>query len=181
MKKIKTVICLMLAMLLSIAALSGCNAQPKTGPSNETQGGTEPPIGTAPTTPTEPTAPLVTAPEDEPYVEPPTAPPVEVKLPSYEMSYSGDMAEIISWDEDHTTGKLSFFVQIEGARLPIFTVLIDQITGENVYVKQNGKGEDVYVSYVMEAMPEGLSEENQRIFGTAQELVNDINASLVLK
>lgn len=173
-------LCVVMAILLMLAAMTGCNSnpQPQTGPSNETQGGTEPPAASGGT---EATAPLVTAPEDEPYVEPPTQPPVQVVMPEYEMSYSGDLADIISWEEAQEQGGLSFFVQIEGEKCPLFTLLLNQIQGELVTMKTNGAGEQIPVSFIMEQIPQGLSEENTRTFCVAQDLVNEIIASLVLK
>ncbi len=170
------VLCLVLLML----AMSGCASSPQaeTGPSNESQGGIElPEEALSP----EPSVPLVTAPEEEPYVEPPTQPPVQLEMTEYVLSYDGEMADIISWEKNTEAGGLSFFVKLGETQYPLFTVLIGQAKGDFVETKKNGKGETVSVSYVMEPMPQGLSQEDEKLYGTAQELVNDINASLTLK
>ncbi len=166
------ILCLILATLLTAAVMTGCSSdpQPQTGPSNETQGGTKPP---------EPSVPLVTAPEEEPYTEPPTAPPVQVVMPEYEMSYAGEMADIISWESE--SDGLAFYVQIEGGKYRLFTLLLNQIEGELVTMKENTEGEQIPVSFLMEPVPEELSRENTQIFCLAQDLVNDMIASLTLK
>ncbi len=171
-KYFSRILCLILAVLLAAAVMTGCSStpQPQTGPGNETQGGTNPP---------EPSVPLVTAPEEEPYVEPPTAPPVQVVMPEYEMSYAGEMADIISWETE--SNGLAFYVEIEGDQYRLFTLLLNQIEGELVTMKENSKGEQIPVSFWMEPVPEGLSQENTQTFCMAQDLVNDMLASLTLK
>lgn len=165
-----------LAAALLAAMLTGCgNAQ--TGPSNETQGGTEPPAQSQP----EPSTPLVTAPEDEPYIEQPTQPPVQVVMPEYELSYSGNMADVISWQELPEEGGLQFYVKLSTGDAALFTLLLDRMEGELVTMKENSAGEKVPVSFLMEEIPEDLSEEDKTAFCFAQDTVNEIIASLKLK
>ncbi|MBQ8910745.1 MAG: hypothetical protein IJY91_06885 [Oscillospiraceae bacterium] len=179
MEKYIKVLCLLMAMALLFA---GCGKpQAQTGPANETQGGITPATDPTNGDPTEPSIPLNTAPEDEPYVEPPTQPPVQVVMPDYELSYSGEMAEVIFWEELAEESGLQFSVKLSSGNAVLFTLLLDQVEGELVTMKENTAGEQIPVSFLMEAVPEGLSEEDLQTYCVAQDKVNEILASLVLK
>ncbi len=174
------IICVLLAASLMAAMMTGCNPkQPpeQTKPANETQGGTEPSVDATP----ELSIPLNTAPEDEPYVEPPTQPPVQVVMPDYELSYSGEMADVIFWEELAEESGLRFSVKLSSGNAVLFTLLLDQVEGEFVTMKENTAGEQIPVSFLMEAVPEGLSEEDRQTYCLAQDKVNEIVASLALK
>ena len=179
-KRYKKILCLIMAMALMTAMMAGCSRkQPpeQTKPANETQGGTALPSDTKP----EHSVPPNTAPEDEPYIEPPTQPPVQVVMPDYELSYSGEMADVISWEELTQERGLRFSVKLSTGNAVLFTLLLDQTQGELVTMKENTEGEQIPVSFLMEAVPEGLSEEDLQTYCLAQDKVNEIMASLILK
>jgi len=174
------VLCVLLAASLLVATMTGCSRkQPpeQTKPANETQGGTEPPAESQP----EPSVPIYTEPGDEPYTEPPTQPPVKVVMPEYELSYSGPLADLIQWQEQPENGSLAFSVQLSTGNALLFTLLLDQAEGEIVIMKENGAGQKVPVSFQMAQAPESLSQEDRQTFLMAQDMVNEIIASLTLK
>lgn len=108
-------------------------------------------------------------------------PPVEIKMPEYELAYAGDMKDVIvSKETDDGTG-LAFSVKLSGGEVPIFTLRYNTDEGELVTVLENAKGERIPVAFEMAAIPEGLSEEEADLFYAAQEAVNDIVGSLTLK
>lgn len=179
-RRYNRVLCVLLAASMMVAMMAGCSQKrppEQTQPSNETQGGTEPPADTKP----EHSVPLNTAPEDEPYIEPPTQPPVQVVMPDYELSYSGEMADVISWEELTQERGLRFSVKLSTGNAVLFTLLLNQTEGELVTMKENTEGEQIPVSFLMEAVPEGLSEEDLQTYCLAQDKVNEIMASLILK
>lgn len=173
-------LCGIVALSLVTAMAAGCGQNPEPSkPAGETQITTQP----APQeqNPVQPSYPLVTEPEDPPYTEPPTEPPVKVVMPQYELTYSGELADVIFWEEQETAGSLRFSVKLSGGNAALFTLLLNQSEGELVVMKENGAGEKIPVSFLMEPMPDGLSEEDQQTFCLAQDQVNDIIASLSLK
>lgn len=165
----------MLCAVMAFAALTMTACESQNGPANETQDETQI------TAQQENSIPLVTAPEDEPYVEPPTVPPVQLKMPTYELTYSGEMAEIITWEELTDAVGLQFFVKVEDEKYPLFTMVLNKAEGDVVQVITNSDGESVTVAFLMEVVPENLSKENEKVFCLAQDTVNDIIDSLVLK
>ncbi len=181
-KKHTKLLCGLLSLALAAVMVTGCGQKQPQEPSNlagETQGSTE----SAPQLqdPIQPSYPLVTEPEDPPYTEPPTEPPVQVVMPQYELAYSGEMADVIFWEEQEAEGSLRFSVKLSGGDAVLFTLLLDQAEGELVVMKENTAGEKIPVSFLMEPMPEGLSEADQQIFCLAQDQVNAVIASLTLK
>lgn len=200
-KKCISFLCAVLTMVLMAAVVSGCKdkAQPETiaESSNVTQGGaqktpeepavTEPkatqPDGAEPesTDPPGENPPEVTAPEEDPYIEPPTEPPVLVVMPDYELTYSGDMSEKIRYEELTGEAGLCFYVRLSSGEVKLFQILINKAAGDFVQMKENSAGEKIPVSFLMESAPEGLSEEDAQTFLMAQDLANDIVGSLILK
>lgn len=194
-------LCAVLIMVLMAAMVSGCKdkAQPETTAesSNVTQNGAQkPPEEPAVTEPnaTQPDAtkpestdppggnpPEVTAPEEDPYIEPPTEPPVQVVMPDYELTYSGDMSEKIRYEELTGEAGLCFYVGLSSGEVKLFQILINEAKGDFVQMKENSAGEKIPVSFLMESIPEDLSEEDAHTFLMAQDLANDIVGSLVLK
>ena len=179
-KKHTRLLCGIAALSLLAAMVTGCGQKPEQSkPTGETQVTTQP----APQEqePIQPSYPLVTEPEDPPYTEPPTEPPVQVVMPQYELTYSGELADVIFWEEQETAGSLRFSVKLSGGNAALFTLLLNQSEGELVVMKENGAGEKIPVSFLMESMPDGLSEADQQAFCLAQDQVNDIIATLTLK
>lgn len=160
-KKYKKLLCMGLVMVL----LSGCGQkQPpeQTKPPTETQGSIS---DTQPVTPEEPD----------------TEQPVKVVMPEYELSYSGPLANLISWQEQPESGGLQFSVKLSAGEGVLFTLLLNQAEGEIVIMKENTAGQKVPISFQMAQTPEDLNEEDRQLFLMAQDTVNEIIASLTLK
>jgi hypothetical protein len=166
----KKILCLLLAALLLVGCTPAQPGQQEQPPEQQTENTTK-----------EQYIPEATASEDEAYTEPPTEPPVQVVMPEYELTYAGYMKEYIVWEESQEKGGLCFYVKLSGGNVPLFTLLLNQAQGELVVMKVNAEGEKIPISFVMEQMPEDLSEEDKQLFATAQETVNDIIGSLTLK
>lgn len=183
-RKYTKVLCVMIALALMAVMFAGCSQKQlpeQTDPANEPQGSTAPPADTNPISPEEPSTPADTQPEDAPVTQPPTEPPVQVTLPAYELSYSGELADRISWKELEDRNGLQFFVRLTDGDAAIFTMLVNQEEGDLVVMKQNSAEEQIPIAFQMKTLPEGLSQEEQDVFFFAQDKVNEIASSLTLK
>ena len=166
-KKYKKLLCMGLVTVLLLGLAAGCGEkQPPehAQPPSETQGSLQTPV-TQPTTPEEPAA----------------EPPVKVVMPEYELSYSGPLANLISWQEQPENGGLQFSVKLSTGDAVLFTLLLNQAEGEIVIMKENGAGERIPISFRMAEAPENLNTEDRQLFLMAQDTVNEIIASLTLK
>ena len=121
--------------------------------------------------------------EEEAMTETPakTLPPVQVKMPEYELAYAGELADLVVVAEEQGTSNLVFFVKLSSGEAHIFTLRFNVVDGELVMFVTNKAGERIPVSFEMAEVPEGLNETDADAFYTAQEAVNEIAASLVLK
>lgn len=163
----KKLLCMGLVTVLLVGLVAGCGEKQtleQTQPPNETQGSIQTPV-TQPTTPEEPA----------------TEPPVKVVMPGYELTYSGPLANLISWQEQPESGGLQFSVKLSTGDGLLFTLLLNQAEGEIVIMKDNTAGQKVPISFRMAETPENLSEEDRQLFLMAQDTVNEIIASLTLK
>ena len=165
-----------MALMVVAATMAACN--------QANQPETEPAESIAPTeavqNATEPEATLPLEPEDAD-TQPPTQPPVEVEMPDYVLSYSGEMAAVIRCEEQPENGGLQFFVELNEGKTPIYTLYLNRIEGDLVVMKKNAAGEEIPVTFLMEPIPENLSAGEETTFCMAQETVNDVINSLVLK
>lgn len=175
-KNLIVVLCLLLVICITAGCKNSGQPAAQTNPPGETQGGqvplAEPTAGT-----TEPPAEAPTGEEGTDEI----VPPVQLVMPDYELTYAGTMADIITWEELTEEVGLCFYVELEGEKYPIFSMLLGKAQGDNVHVKKNGAGEEILITFLMEAEPEGLSEANGQTFCMAQDIVNDIANSLILK
>ena len=110
-----------------------------------------------------------------------TQPPVQVDMRGYSFEYSGDLAEDITLKENKESGDLEFFVSLSGSEAPLFTLRFNSDEGDFVTVIRDASDVPVPVAFRMEQIPEGLEEADETLFCTAQEEVNAIAASIVLK
>lgn len=108
-----------------------------------------------------------------------TLPPVQIEMPDYELTYSGEFQDVILVEEQE--GALVFTVKLSQTEAKIFTLLYNTDEGELVTVLEDAKGNRIPVAFQMTQVPENLSEEDEQLFCSAQEAVNEIVASLVLK
>lgn len=108
-----------------------------------------------------------------------TLPPVQIEMPEYELTYSGEFHDVILVEKQETG--LVFTVKLSKTEAHIFTLLYNTDEGELVTVLEDAKGNRIPVAFQMAPVPESLSEEDEQLFCSAQEAVNEIVASLVLK
>ena len=112
-----------------------------------------------------------------------TLPQVKISMPEYELRYSGQWKDIISTKEVETEGKagLQFSVLLSTGETPIFTLYYNSDEGELVKVLTDTEGNKVPVAFAMNTIPENLGENDANTFYQAQDAVNEILDSLVLK
>ena len=108
-------------------------------------------------------------------------PPVRVEMRDYELSYSGELESVIVFEQQADSNDLAFYVSLSDGRAPIFTLRFNSDEGDYVTVLRDSAGSKLPVAFRMETIPEGLSEEDRKLFFTAQDAVNEIAASLVVK
>ncbi len=157
-----------LVLMLTICLMTGCRssgeASVPTEPAGQENGPVEEPTG-----------------ETQGGTQAPTQPPVMIQMPDYELTYDGEMAQYIRTEELPEQNGLRFSVALSDGEKTIFTLLFNQAEGELVTMLTNEAGEKIPVSFLMEPIPEGLSQEDYDLFCIAQEQVNAIIASIVLK
>lgn len=119
--------------------------------------------------------------EERQALEPTPMPKVEIKMPEYEMAYAGEMQDVILTETLSDANGIKFSVKLSDSEAHIFTMLYNTYDGELVTVLKDANGNQVPVAFMMPSIPEGLSTEDEYLFYTAQEAVNDIVSSLVLK
>lgn len=112
---------------------------------------------------------------------PETEPPVQVDMPEYELTYSGALKDIIVMNIQDDESTLVFNVKISKGEAHIFTLRYNTDDGELVTVKEDKNGNRVPIAFEMASLPEDLNEEDQQVFFEAQDAVNEIVESLVLK
>lgn len=112
-----------------------------------------------------------------------TQPPVEISMPEYTLRYSGELKDVITVKETQTAERtdLQFSVLLSRTEVPIFTLHYHSDQGEFVTVLTDVKGNKIPVAFEMNTIPENLSEEDADLFCRAQDAVNEIVDSLVLK
>ena len=110
-------------------------------------------------------------------------PPVEITMPEYTLSYSGELKDVIAVKEIQSEDKmgLQFSVLLSQTEEPVFTLYYHSDEGELVTVLTDEQGNKIPVAFEMNKVPENLSEEDAILFYTAQDSVNEIVESLELK
>lgn len=117
----------------------------------------------------------------EPQVE--EIPPVALTMPEYELSYSGELKDVIQVRDTETEvgPGLEFYVNLSGTDTTIFVLHYNSDQGELVSMLENDSGEQIPIAFEMAEMPAGLSDEDANTFSVAQDSVNEIISSLKLK
>lgn len=152
-KKMRKELRFLIAMLAAVLLLTGCSG------------------GQAPT---EPTYEMLGT-------EPATLPPVQISMPEYELTYSGELADVIVVKEVSNLSGLEFSVKLSQTEVHIFTLHYNTAEGDFVTVLEDAKGNKVPVAFQMATIPEALSEADAQTFYRAQDAVNEIAESLVIK
>lgn len=110
-----------------------------------------------------------------------TLPPVKIEMPDFELTYSGELENVIHVQQIESENVLVFSVRLSNADEEIFTMRYHSDEGDLVTVLDDTQGNRVPVAFLMASVPENLSQEDEQLFYTAQEAVNEIVDSLVLK
>ena len=183
----KILLILMIAVIvLLILILPGALKREVPPQPTATAAPTQTPAATA--APTQaPTAEPTAAPLEVPETQPPnaeiTAGSVLVATTEYELSYSGSMADIISYNEIPETPltDLAFHVRMGERSEKIFTLAINSEEGDIISMMADPSGNEIPVAFIMDELPPGLTPEEEDIFCRAQETVNEILSSIVLR
>ena len=110
-----------------------------------------------------------------------TLPPIQISMPEYEFSYSGELADLIVTEENPEDNGLAFRVKLSAGEATVFILHFNRTEGELVQMLDDAQGNKIPVAFEMMAIPEGLNEKDADIFYTAQDAVNEIVASLKVK
>jgi hypothetical protein len=110
-----------------------------------------------------------------------TLPPVKVSMPAYELTYSGELKDILVVQELEEANALSFRVTLSGGEAEIFILRFNHEQGELVQVFTDGSGQRIPVAFEMMPLPAGLDQDDEALFCQAQDAVNEIIASMKLK
>ena len=110
-----------------------------------------------------------------------TLPPVKIEMPDFELTYSGELENVIHVQQIESENVWVFTVRLSNADEEIFTMRYHSDEGDLVTVLDDTQGNRVPVAFLMASVPENLSQEDEQLFYTAQEAVNEIVDSLVLK
>lgn len=110
-----------------------------------------------------------------------TLPPVKIEMPDFELTYSGELENVIHVQQIESENVLVFTVRLSNADEEIFTMRYHSDEGDLVTVLEDTQGNRVPVAFLMASVPENLSQEDEQLFYTAQEAVNEIVDSMVLK
>ena len=112
---------------------------------------------------------------------PETLPPVQIKMPDYELTYSGAFQELIQVKELENEQALAFSVKLSKTEEELFVLRYNTDEGDLVTIVEDAKGNRIPVAFLMREVPGNLSKEDIDLFCSAQEAVNEIVASLTLK
>lgn len=109
--------------------------------------------------------------------------PQQVATDAFELTYSGPMADKITTKviEETEANDMAFSVTIAGKEYLLFTLVLNSSDGDLVTVLTDASGNKVPVAFTIEPIPTKLSAEDQRSYADAQEAVNEIVSSLILK
>lgn len=99
----------------------------------------------------------------------------------YEFTYPEGMIDVIRVAEGEGTGNLEFFAALTSGEQKIFDMKYDSTSGNFTVEFEKSGGKKILVSFVMYGVPETLDESDKMTFCAAQEAVNDVVATLVLK
>lgn len=113
--------------------------------------------------------------------EPETLPLVQISMPEYELTYSGELKDVIVVKEVPDFSGLEFSVKLSESETHIFTLQYNTAEGDFVTMLDDAEGNKVPVAFLMATIPEGLSDTDAQTFYRAQEAVNEIAESLIIK
>lgn len=114
-----------------------------------------------------------------PVAYPDTQPPIsQMEAEAFTFSYP-DLGAGFSFKEQEDGLQLQ--VQLSGKNHTAFTVIYNCSAGDIVQFYENEAGERIPVAFRMATIPDGLTEQQQKQFYEAQDLVNEVIRSLKLR
>lgn len=109
-----------------------------------------------------------------------TGPRTVYQTAEYRITYSGSMADVIRFRPvPDDSSAMQAVVVIGEQEYPLFTMSYNDQAGD--YVAMAGKKEKIPFAFTMASPPDGLTEEETRIFWLAQEIVNELPASIKVR
>ena len=99
---------------------------------------------------------------------------------AYELTYSARWKDQIQVAPDED-GNVTFLVTIGSRQYPLFSLVYDNSGGDYVITLSNARGTRVNLSFYMAGVPESLDAQERRTFSRAQEAVNEIAKTIVLR
>lgn len=148
------------------------------------------PVSVEDTVPVEITAvPTVLPTEDPNFVDPdindkpPTDPVVNVNVADCHFSYTSSFPQKIFYEELAETEEndVKFYIEANGETYTVFTFILNSREGDIVQILTDPEGNQIPVACTMNALPENLPEEYVGEFYAAQEMVNEVLASAVIR
>ena len=108
---------------------------------------------------------------------------VRMEILDYEFTISAQLAERISCREivDSEVLDVEVYTKLSGQEYTLFTIVFNSVEGDIVHMLDSTEGERIPVAFVMNTLPEGLSDEGASEFYIAQSAVNDVISSLKTK
>ena len=108
-------------------------------------------------------------------------PPVQIKMPEYELTYSGELQDVIRVKEVKKESTLVFTVKLSNTEAEIFALVYNTDDGDLVTVLEDAAGNRIPMAFRINEVPGDLTADDEQLFCSAQETVNEIMESLVLK
>ena len=108
---------------------------------------------------------------------------VTVEIFNYEFTLNEQLAQTVSFRELADTDALDAeaYTKLGDREYTLFTIIFQSVEGDIVHMLGNAEGEKIPVAFVMNQLPEGLSDEEATEFYIAQGTVNDVMSSIKAK
>lgn len=105
---------------------------------------------------------------------------VHVETLNYELTFNAQLAEIVSYREiaDTTEDDLEFYTKINDQEHTVFTLVFDSAEGDIVHMITDAAGNKIPVAFMMNTLPEGITDEAANQFYIAQGVVNEVVESI---
>ena len=108
-------------------------------------------------------------------------PIVRVDMNNYELSYSGELKDVIILEPKAGGDDIDFYVSLSDRKALLYILHFNSDEGDFVTIVRDDAGTPIPVAFQMESIPEGLSDADRILYCTAQDAVNEIAASLVVQ
>lgn len=105
---------------------------------------------------------------------------VFVETLNYELAFDAQLAEMVFYREipDTAEDDLEFYTKINNQEYAIFTLVFNAAEGDIVQMIDDAQGNKIPVAFMMNTLPNGITEEAANNFYIAQGAVNEVVASI---